>query len=586
MPGAVELVGYYSLRTDAGALDREDDLRARCATGCRRTWCPPTSSSSPSSRCCPATRPTARACPPPTGPRAPEAAGEHVAPAGPDRDGRWPSCWPQLLGLDRVSVDSHFFDDLGANSLLLARFCARGCAEHRDLPPVVDARRVPAPDGRGARAALPATARRPDVAPGGAPAVDAAGDRARYLLCGAVQLLSVARAPSPAAPDVVVRGLDWSRRARGLRSTCGAVVVVAPAPFAGCLVLPVAAKWLLIGRWTAAGVPALEPALPAVLAGQDADPGQPAGLFAGSPLYILYLRALGARIGPGAVVLAAHVPVCTDLLTIGAGTVVRKDALVHRLPGRAGRIQTGPVTIGARRGRRRGRRCWTSTPRSATARSSGTPRRCSPGRRCRPGESWHGSPAEPPHGDSAWCRRRAAAGCAGSPTRCCSWSTCCSCPPARPRAVLVAARRSVPLVAAADRSPGTTAVATRTFYLRVARLVARAVRRRRSLARARRHRYRAAAAAPVLRPDRRLPALRHPLLAAPDRRAALTNSRVLQRPVRRQLVHRRTTCRRSATGFAAAWSRPARTSASRSGTTRRYLSTVGTGTMVSDGLSF
>src|SRR6266567_1316581 len=30
-----------------------------------------------------------------------------------------------VLKIDRVSVDSHFFDDLGADSLLMAHFCAR-----------------------------------------------------------------------------------------------------------------------------------------------------------------------------------------------------------------------------------------------------------------------------------------------------------------------------------------------------------------------------------------------------------------------------------------------------------------------------
>ena len=30
----------------------------------------------------------------------------------------------QVLRVERVSVDSHFFDDLGADSLVMAHFCA------------------------------------------------------------------------------------------------------------------------------------------------------------------------------------------------------------------------------------------------------------------------------------------------------------------------------------------------------------------------------------------------------------------------------------------------------------------------------
>ena len=39
-------------------------------------------------------------------------------------------------------------------------------------------------------------------------------------------------------------------------------------------------------------------------------------------------------------------PVCTDLLTIGAGTVIRKDAFLQCYRAEAGWIETGPVTIG------------------------------------------------------------------------------------------------------------------------------------------------------------------------------------------------------------------------------------------------
>ena len=72
----------------------------------------------------------------------------------------------------------------------------------------------------------------------------------------------------------------------------------------------------------------------------------PLVLFVGSPLYVLYLRALGAKIGRGVVIFSRHVPVCTDLLTIGDGTVIRKDSFFTCYRAHAGLIQTGPVTLG------------------------------------------------------------------------------------------------------------------------------------------------------------------------------------------------------------------------------------------------
>ena len=41
-----------------------------------------------------------------------------------------------------------------------------------------------------------------------------------------------------------------------------------------------------------------------------------------------------------------HVPVCTDLLTIGPDTVIRKESFLNCYRAYAGWIQTGRVTIG------------------------------------------------------------------------------------------------------------------------------------------------------------------------------------------------------------------------------------------------
>ncbi|MGH3888737.1 MAG: Pls/PosA family non-ribosomal peptide synthetase, partial [Pseudonocardiaceae bacterium] len=73
----------------------------------------------------------------------------------------------------------------------------------------------------------------------------------------------------------------------------------------------------------------------------------PMVLFVGSPLYVLYLKALGAQIGRGVAIFSRTVPVCTDLLTIGDRTVIRKDSSFTCYRAHAGRIQIGAVTLGA-----------------------------------------------------------------------------------------------------------------------------------------------------------------------------------------------------------------------------------------------
>ena len=104
--------------------------------------------------------------------------------------------------------------------------------------------------------------------------------------------------------------------------------------------------------------------------------------FAGTPLYVLYLRALGARIGRNVLILSPHVPVCTDLLTIGDNAIVRKDSYFLCYRAHAGVIETGSVRIG--RNAFVGEMTVLDIDTSlATERRSAIPRRCMPGSPCR-----------------------------------------------------------------------------------------------------------------------------------------------------------------------------------------------------------
>ncbi|MEV6738312.1 phosphopantetheine-binding protein, partial [Streptomyces sp. NPDC051104] len=48
---------------------------------------------------------------------------------------RFAAVLADIVGSEHVSVDSHFFDDLGADSMTMARFCARA-RKQADLPSV------------------------------------------------------------------------------------------------------------------------------------------------------------------------------------------------------------------------------------------------------------------------------------------------------------------------------------------------------------------------------------------------------------------------------------------------------------------
>src|SRR5438128_9654020 len=94
-----------------------------------------------------------------------------------------------VLRVDRVSVDSHFFEELGADSLVMAHFCAR-VRKRGDLPSVSMKDIYRHPTIRSLAAALA------DAAPGAAESSVAAAievatptSTLEYVLCGALQRL-------------------------------------------------------------------------------------------------------------------------------------------------------------------------------------------------------------------------------------------------------------------------------------------------------------------------------------------------------------------------------------------------------------
>src|SRR5947208_2716048 len=94
-----------------------------------------------------------------------------------------------VLRLDNVSVDSHFFDELGADSLVMAKFCAR-VRKRGDLPSVSMKDIYGHPTIRSLAVALADVVPRP-VQPPVSAAIEAATPTStrEYILCAALQAL-------------------------------------------------------------------------------------------------------------------------------------------------------------------------------------------------------------------------------------------------------------------------------------------------------------------------------------------------------------------------------------------------------------
>jgi len=301
-----------------------------------------------------------------------------------------------VLRVDQLSADSHFFDELGADSLVMAKFCAR-VRKRGDLPSISMQDVYHHPTIRSLAAALsfasPTTARPPVTAAMEAPTPTSTRE---YLLCGALQAVFFF-AYSYAAVVAISEGYRWVLAGSGAVGICLRLIVASSSAFLAVSAVPVAAKWLLIGRWKAEQIRLWSLAYVRFWVVKTLIRSSPAArFFIGTPVYTLYLRALGAKIGPGAVIFSRSVPVCTDLLTIGAGTVIRKAAIFNGYRAQAGTIQTGPVTLG--RDVFVGERSVLDINTSiGSGAQLGHASALHSGQAVPPGERWHGCPAQPTH---------------------------------------------------------------------------------------------------------------------------------------------------------------------------------------------
>ena len=347
--------------------------------------------------------------PPPTGPRLQATGGVLVAP-GNDTERALAAVLANVLEVDEVSVDGHFFDELGANSLLMARYNA-ALREHTALPSVsmkdiylhptvrkLAASLEPAMPSPPSGAAQPPVAQPPpvlwsDPVPAAPPLAGQPSGTPHYFLCGALQLLTAAAGIAGGAL-LLNAGFAWTLGARGPLDAYLRLVAFGSSTLLGLGVLPIGIKWLLIGRWKPASIRAWSLGYFRFWLVKTVVVANPmARLFIGTPLYTLYLRALGARIGRRATILTQHIPVCTDLLFIGADSLITKDTYISCYRARAGLIETGYVSVGASAfiGEHSVLDIKTAVGEGAQL---GHASALLTGQMVPPGEIWHGSPAE------------------------------------------------------------------------------------------------------------------------------------------------------------------------------------------------
>jgi len=250
-----------------------------------------------------------------------------------------------VIQVDRVSVDSNFFDDLGADSMVMTRFCAR-VRKRPDLPSISIKDIYQHPTIKSLATALADTTPAPveSPAPTSVDVPKRAGTQ-QVVLCGVLQLL-IFVGYSYLAALVMAQGYEWVSAGSGVLDIYLRSVLSGCALFLFLFTVPILAKWILIGRWKPQPIRIWSLAYLRFWVVKTLVQRNPIVLFTGSPLFNLYLRALGAKIGRGVVMLSTHVPICTDLLSIGDGTIIRKDSFINGYRADAGFIHVGAISIG------------------------------------------------------------------------------------------------------------------------------------------------------------------------------------------------------------------------------------------------
>jgi non-ribosomal peptide synthetase-like protein len=340
-PGAVELAAYYTLKPGVADFSLDamvEELRAHVPAYIvpayfERLDVMPLLPSHKADR---------KKLPPPAGQRYSSRKGAVVA-AGTPLETAMADAIRAVLKTEEVSIEDHFFDDMGANSLLMAQFCTKlretglvADVSMRDTYLHPSIRELAAHLGEAAAAPLASI-------PG--PLAQHKASTLSYVLTGIAQVVWTT-AYATAMIWAGITAIEWVLGARG----AGEVYVRSASAGFGFLVLmsllPIALKWLIVGRFKPGRFPVWSFAYFRFWVAKQLIRFNPLALFVGSPVYPVYLRLLGAKVGRNVTIFSSSVPIATDLLTIGDNTLIRKDSLFNGYRARSGYIEIGHVTLG------------------------------------------------------------------------------------------------------------------------------------------------------------------------------------------------------------------------------------------------
>jgi non-ribosomal peptide synthetase-like protein len=308
----------------------------------------------------PSTKADRKALPRPTGIRF-SAPATTLVEARTAREGELAQLLAGVLKLGQVSITANFFNELGADSLTMAAYITairkqlglrqismRQLYEHpsiAELAAVLEDSEAEAgakKDSEPAAAADPAGPKRAAERHGAAPHV--ASDWVRMAV-GVAQLV-VFTAELFVILLAMVALYHWVEAGDGLADVYLRAALATNLVFFGTAAMFILIKWLAVGRFTTEPVPIWGGRYLRFWIARRAVQFNPLNLFVGTPIYSGYLRLLGMGVGRDTLILSMP-PVCTDLVSIGANSVVRQDVAFPGYTAYNGYLYPGTISIGS-----------------------------------------------------------------------------------------------------------------------------------------------------------------------------------------------------------------------------------------------
>ncbi len=338
--GRKELVAYYTV-FDSRLAPSRDDVREALRLRLPAYMVPAYLEPLDEIPLLPSQKADRKALPAPRQPRLAGLSGDYVAPLT-ETERLVAETLAVVLDLERVSAEDSFFEQLGLDSLRVAELLSQ---LNRRLPKakasIADV--YLAPTVR--ELALTIDTKQVAEAPASRVAPACVADSFSHALCGTLQAASYVALYGLYAA-LAYAGFVWINAAQGAAeflmrcvSYCGGSLVL-------LTLLPVAAKWLLVGRFRKDRVRLWSLAYFRFWLVRLLVESSPLAALRGTPLLNVYLRLLGARVGPGALILSKAFPVAADLIDIGDNAVLRKQSHATGYRAENGELLFGTITIG------------------------------------------------------------------------------------------------------------------------------------------------------------------------------------------------------------------------------------------------